>query len=177
MAPGKHLAQKDSESEDVGSRVGGLSFQLLGRHVRKGSQDGAAVGQHPATCFRLAVPEAITRNFLGEAEIQHLHVAFIGDRNVVRLQVAMNDSFLVRSFQSLGNLVGNSQGLVYREGPFGQPPGQRLALGKLHRQEVYAVRFLEVVDRGDVRVIDSGQHLGFTLQASQPIGVVRQLLG
>ena len=38
---GHHLVEDRAEREDVGPRVGLLSFELLGRHVLQGSEDRA----------------------------------------------------------------------------------------------------------------------------------------
>jgi hypothetical protein len=49
-----------------------------------------------------------------EAEIQHLHHAVRFDFDVSGLQIPMDDSFLVGSFQSIGNLTGDPQRFLQR---------------------------------------------------------------
>jgi hypothetical protein len=41
--PGEHFVQDGPEAEDVRSSVDALSADLLRRHVRRGSQDGASL--------------------------------------------------------------------------------------------------------------------------------------
>ena len=44
-AAGDHLVEHCAEGEDVGARVGLFAFELLGRHVGIGSEDGAFDGE------------------------------------------------------------------------------------------------------------------------------------
>ena len=46
---------------------------------------------------------------LGQAEIQNLGVPASGDKDVGRLDVAVNDAFGMRGIQRLGNLNGKRQ--------------------------------------------------------------------
>ena len=39
-----------------------------------------------------------------QPEVQHLHTAIVGELDVGRLQVAMDDSLLVRRIQRIGDL-------------------------------------------------------------------------
>ena len=38
------------------------------------------------------------------------------------------------------------------------------------------LRFFDAVDRSDVRMIQGGKHLGFALEAGEPIGIERERL-
>jgi hypothetical protein len=67
---------------------------------------------------------------LGQPEIQQLDPLF-GDQDVGRLQIAMNDAFLVRRVQRVQNLTGVFDGLFERQRPF-----QRRSLDVLHYQIV-----------------------------------------
>ena len=49
---------------------------------------------------------------LRQAEIQDLRLAAIGDENVRRLDVTVNDALLVRRIQRIGNLYGQIQQFV-----------------------------------------------------------------
>ena len=46
-----------------------------------------------------------------------------------------------------------------------------LALDQLHHDRADAVALLEAVDRGDVRMVQRGQHFGFALEAGQALGI------
>ena len=51
---------------------------------------------------------------------------------------------------------------------------QILALDQLHHERGDAAGcLLEAVDRGDVRMVQRGEHFGFALKAREPIGVGR----
>ena len=52
-----------------------------------------------------------------------------------------------------------------------QQLGERLALDELHDQEVAAVRLLHAEQRRDVRMVERGEHLGFTLESDDAIRV------
>ncbi len=52
-------------------------------------------------------------------------------------------------------------GLVYRQRPLRDALGQRLAVDQLEDEKLVAVCFMEVVDGGDVRMVQSGEYLRF----------------
>jgi hypothetical protein len=54
-----------------------------------------------------------------------------------------------------------------------EPVGQRVSGDELHDQRADAGRSLDTVDRGDVRVIQGRERLGFTIESSKTIDVVR----
>ena len=47
----------------------------------------------------------------GEAEVEHLHDAVRRDLHVGRLEIAMDDAFLVRGLERLGDLAGDGEGV------------------------------------------------------------------
>ena len=42
--------------------------------------------------------------------------------------------------------------------------------------EAQAVFYVDAVDRGDIRVIERGDHLGLAIEASDPVGIRRERL-
>jgi hypothetical protein len=50
--------------------------------------------------------------YVGEPEIQHLHLAVGGQHDVRRLQIAMDDPFLVRRLDGVDDLAGDAQRLA-----------------------------------------------------------------
>ena len=52
-----------------------------------------------------------------------------------------------------------------------------VALDEFHHEGGHAPAFFEAVDGGNVRMIQGGQRLRFTLKASQPIGVMGDCVG
>ena len=81
----------------------------------------------------------------------------------------MDDALLVRFLERLGDLPGNRQHGVQREGPSCQALGQIVARHVLHGQESHAVALVDAVDGGNVGVIQRGQHLGLALEAGQAL--------
>ena len=45
-----------------------------------------------------------------QAEVDHLHVTIVGDHHVCRFHVAMDDAFVVRAGEGLGNFGGKGKG-------------------------------------------------------------------
>ena len=58
------------------------------------------------------------RHQLGQAEIQHLGLPALGQKDIRRLEVAMNDSGVVGRFQRVGDLDRNLQDLGALAGAF-----------------------------------------------------------
>ena len=83
----------------------------------------------------------------------------------------MDDALLVRRREGLGHGGPYLHDSRDRQAAFGYQAVERLALDELHRQEVNTVGFLHRVDRDDVRMVESGEGLRFTLKAREPIGV------
>ena len=73
---------------------------------------------------------------LGEAEVEHLHLAVRRELDVGGLQVAVDDALLVRLLERLGDLLRDRERLVDRDRAALQPLGEVLAGDELHREEV-----------------------------------------
>ena len=111
---------------------------------------------------------------LGQAEVQHLHRAVVAHLDVGRLEIAVNDAALVRGFQRLGNLSRDRQGFIDRDRALCDAIRERHPLDQLHHQRLHAVRLLEAVDGGDVRMIERGEHLGLPLKSPEPLRIGRE---
>ena len=98
----------------------------------------------------------------------------------------MGDALAMSLVQRIRHLDGIPEHLVERQRPLGQPLGQRLAFEMLHDQEVDAGfvtrgaptphsapwRMPNVIKRADVRVVQTGDGLGFPLEPLAQIGIV-----
>ena len=80
-----------------------LAARLLRRHVRRRAEHDARIRPwHVKTCgWRL---RGGVLDELGEAEIDNLGVTVLGDHDVGRLQIAVDDALLVSAGQALGDL-------------------------------------------------------------------------
>ena len=83
----------------------------------------------------------------------------------------MDDALLVRRLKRIGDLARDRRAPRRPRSALRDAVGQRRALDELHHEGADAVRLLEAVDGGDVRVIERGQDLGFALEPGEPIGV------
>ena len=85
----------------------------------------------------------------------------------------MNDPLLVRRFEGIGDLFRDRQRFVERNRPARDPLREILAFDELEHERGNAVRLLEPVDVGDVRMVQRREHLRFATEPRQPIRVVR----
>jgi hypothetical protein len=191
LAARQHFVEHDAEREHVAPLIGRKPFRLLRRHVGRRPEDQARLGRHHAQRRRVrqrsggsgdgsrqtvatgSRPGGLLER-LGEPEVEHLHLLVRRDLHVGRLQIAMDDPFLVRRLERLGDLQRDLQRLADRDRAALQPLGQGLTFDQLHDQKVTAVRFLHAVERGDVWVIERGERLGFPLEPRDAIGVRRE---
>ena len=66
----------------------------------------------------------------------------------------MNDPLLVRGFERLGDLPRNRQRLDEGDGAERDAVRKRRSLDQLQHERACAVRLLEAVDGGDVRMVE-----------------------
>jgi hypothetical protein len=117
------------------------------------------------------------RRAAGEAEVQHLDLARGRELDVPGLEVAVNDARLVGGLERARDLPADLERLVDRQGAAPQALGQGLALDELEHEEAAAVRFLEPVDPGDVRVGEGGEQPRLALEAREAFGIGRKRIG
>ena len=125
-ATGNEPKERGSERPQVGAAVDAIAVteRLLGRH-----EGGSA--------HRRACPRALgTARVLvaGDAEVQKLDPTLPGQKDVLGLDVPMNDAFGVRGFEDLENLIGDRQNVARteREGHALPARLKRLSLEQLH---------------------------------------------
>ena len=67
---------------------------------------------------------------------------------------------------------GGRKHLADRDRPGRDPIGERRAFDQFHDQGSYAIGVFESIDLRDVRMIERGEHLRFTTEAREAIGIV-----
>ena len=72
------------------------------------------VGEFVASASAGLDPRPPGSKALASPEVEHLHVFFRRDLHVRRLQIAMDDAFLVRGLERLTDLVGELQRVLKR---------------------------------------------------------------
>jgi hypothetical protein len=166
--PGQHLVEHDAQRVDVGPPVDGVAHDLLGRHVLRRAQDLAGA--------RHRRPLAVVEE-LGDAEIEHarevLAPGALGEDDVVRLEVAVNDAVCVCVGQRRRDLLGDVDGTEgCQRGLARDDVAQADAGDQLHGDEQDAALVLaEVEERHRVRMRQSRHHLGLGLEATQELRV------
>ena len=97
---------------------------------------------------------ASSRTFdrLRQAEVQHLHGSVVSQLDIRRLQIAVNDSLVVRRFERIGDLPRDLQRLADRQRAAGDSLGEVLPFDQLHHQR--GRRIEDAVYLGDVRMIE-----------------------
>ena len=107
----------------------------------------------------------------GDAEIEHLHEAGVGDHHVGRLQIAVNDAFFVRDVERLRDLASDCERVGQRQRAPSQSVAQRVAGDELEHERAQTVGLLDAVNRRDVRVVQRRENPRFPLEAGQAIRV------
>ena len=106
---------------------------------------------------------------LRQSEIQHLHFAVRSDLDIGRLQIPMNDAFLVRRFQRFAICFAIPKRFIDRNRPALDAFGQRFSADEFHHQKLPSAGFFHSVNRRDVRMIQRRQHAGFTLESRRAV--------
>jgi hypothetical protein len=166
----EHLVKDNAKTEDVGAMVDAKAARDLRRHVR----------HRPHHC-----PAAVHRDGLGlegriradqfrQAEVEDLYPAVSRDEEVARFDVAMNDAAIVRRSQTAGDLTRVIGRLAGRQRTAGHPVVQGVAIEHLGDQVRGAALDADVVDRQDVRVIESAGGSRFLLESAPTIRIIRK---
>ena len=161
---GEEFVQQNAEAVDVGARVDVLAGQaeLLRTHVGGGADE---------------LPEAGGKGLLGQGLLDRLGNAEVDDfrgrppilqrdQDVRRLEIAMDDPFLVRVLNGAADLDVQGHPLADGHGGAVAELGNRLALDELHGKERPArVRGTAVEDVRDARVVHDRERLALRLEA------------
>jgi len=114
---------------------------------------------------------------LGEAEVEDLHPAVVGEEEVVGLDVAVDDALGVSGGEPVRNCGADLGRPLPAHAGRRDRAAQALALEQLGDGEAGLAVAAEVVDREDVRVGEPGDRLRLALEALEPVGVLRHRLG
>ena len=176
--PAEQLVKNAAEREDVAPLIGLEALGLLGRHVadsaeyRAGGGATKGRGRVGEIAFRAAVLQK-----LREAEVEDLHGAAAGQRDVRRFQVAVTDPLLVRGLERIENLPRDAHGFIHGERAGRESLGERLTVDEFQNQERGPAGFGEVVNRGDARVIERRHGLRFAVETGHAIGIGSKRVG
>ena len=101
---------------------------------------------------------------LRQPEIEHLDRAVVLNLDVGRLQVAVDDTRLMRRFQCLGNLFGDWECLIEWDGTLGNAVSERRPFNEFEHQGARVVTLLDAVNGSDVGMVQRGKNLGLALE-------------
>ena len=103
---------------------------------------------------RAGLRDALRPRELGQAEVEDLDGAALGDEQVGRLDVPMHDACPMRLGEALPDLRGDVDGVVQWQRPPRNPLLERLPFVVGHHEVQLPVgRLVDLVDGADVRVV------------------------
>ncbi len=174
--PAQHLVEHHSERPDVGALVDRHALRLLGRHVRRRAENHPHLrrAERQSRRRRELRRRAHSRRLhrLRQAEIQDFDFPIDRSLDVLRFQVSVDDSLLVRFFQCLRNLKRDGQSFIEGQRPGFETFRQRRPQHELHDQRARSLGLLQAEDRSDVRVLELGEQLCFALEARQTLSIL-----
>src|SRR5204862_1660468 len=121
-----------------------LAEQLFGSHVRERADEGARV--------RHSSGGAVGGKKQCNSEIEDLRMTFGRERDVARLEVAVQEAVLVRVVERFSYGDAQRQHIAYRERTVCKSRFERTPRDVFHDQELVAIAGIEVEDGGDPRV-------------------------
>ena len=108
-----------------------------------------------------------------QAEVEDLHLTGRCEHDVFRLDIAMNDAVLMSGHEGLGALQGDIEELLQSE-RVAQTLAQSFARDVFHNQKDFLALLKDVIDGGNVRIVEAGGALGLAEEAAAANGVVAQ---
>ena len=101
----------------------------------------------------------------------------LGDEDVCRLDVAVNDALGVGGVECVGNLDSNGEQRLQIHWAVADQVLQSVAVQKLHGDERLPVLFANIVDSADVGMVQGRRRLGLALEAGQSLRIAGYLVG
>ena len=168
----RHLVKHGPGRPDVRPRVACLGAQQLGSHVRQGATHGRADIQGRG--FGVFVERLQS---LGEAEVQNFELAVRIDADVAWLQIAVDNFFAVRRFQSASQLNPQFQRQFLRHRLMADLLVEVDAGNIFGDQVIDTVLFSEVEGHGEIRMVQLADRQGFAAELRAASFVAKQLVG
>jgi hypothetical protein len=104
-------------------------------------------------------------------------VSALGDENIRRFDVAVDDTLFVCCVERVSHLYAQLQQQIHRQRLAPDTMFERLPFEMLHHDEEPAVLLPDLMNRADVRVIQRRRGACLSLKSLQRIGIARQFLG
>ena len=152
----------------------GLAARLLGTHVggRPEHRRLRACRRRSSSATASDPVARVASRYLREPKVEHLDNAVWRDLDVGGLQISVDDPFLMRGLEGIGDLSRNRQ-------CFGQGNGAaRDAIGETSSPSTSSITsagrpssLFEAINGADVGMIERREHASFALEAREPVGV------
>jgi hypothetical protein len=101
---------------------------------------------------------------LGDAEVEQLRLSRLGDQDVARLDIAVDDKVLVRKMDGKANLLEDLYPLGDRQPVTVAIEVDRFSFDVLHDEVRHPRRPARIEEPGDRRVVQAGKDLAFGLE-------------
>jgi hypothetical protein len=149
-----HLVEHGAEGPHITARIYLLAVCLFRRHIGR-SADHRALPSHRSLTGEL-----------GETKVDDLNLVAIGDEDVGRFDIAVDDAGLVGGLQRLGDLDGEAGRLVGGHRAALDPPFESLAGAEGHRDEELPLgRLSDIEYRADMGVVEARGRAGLAREA------------
>jgi hypothetical protein len=169
---GEHFVQKAAERPDIGPRINAIAHCLFGTHIGDGANERAFFGTSKCLSeIRSAERRIDTLRQRRDAEVQHFDRSRVGELDVRRLQVAMDNALSMRRFERCRDCGRTPQRFAQEHRPSEQALLQRLAFDELEHQNRSVVEFENIEEGADVRMADLREQPPFALESRETIGV------
>src|ERR1035438_6287676 len=169
-ASSHHFVENRTEAEDVAAVVYRLAPQLLGRHVGDGANHSSMLGYRRQTLDAAIVFGR--RLQFGHTEIQDLDPPVVRQKQIFRLEIAMNNEPVMSGGKALSDLESIVRGVPHGDGTFGQPLAQVFPLEQFRDNVRHRAFETNVVDRKDVGMVQRGCGPRFLLEAPQMVWII-----
>lgn len=172
----EHFVQDAAESKKIGAAVDLLSPDLLGRHISDRSHHlPFRRVAHFRGAFRHGLGFRLQQ--LGQAEIQDLNRPILGQEQVFRFQVPVNDASLMGDRQSAGNLQGQLDRLTLGLGTVGHRRAKIGSFEQLRNNVGKTFVRPDIVHGENIGVIQGRGGPRFPLEALQPLRIAGEGAG
>ncbi len=163
-ASGQHFVQHATEREDVGASVDAIAADLLWRHVAERAEHD--VRRRSRQRRTIAIEERHLDPTQGQTEVENLDRAVVGEKHVLRLEIAVDDAARVRRGEAVGDRHRDLHRLTPGNRALLQPRSQCPTFEQLHDRDRGVVDDGELVNREDARVRKGGDRARLGLEAA-----------
>ena len=122
-------------------------------------------------------PRALKMQTLGQPKIQKLRVAAPRDKDVQRLEVAVDNRAFVCCLESVGDLESEMEKCLQIQRPTANLGCQRLAFEQLHGDKALSILLSNVINGANVWMVQGGGSFSFALESSDGLGIAGKLIG